>query len=188
MLFSPWPLPLPRLDLSLSLSALSALSDLSSFGPRLVPPEIVVVAPLFLTLSPPSLGARDELELLRDTVAELLFDELRDRLRRLEFERFELAEVGREGSEGGARVSTGGGEMSGEDMVGKSGMGRIERESGAEGEGRGLDVAGIWSWCLVRNRVDSLPTSGGVDALSERMGCRLTVGCEQGIWKRNNEG
>jgi hypothetical protein len=57
------------------------------------------------------------LELLRDTVAEL-FDELRDRLRRLwEFERFELAEVGREGSEGGARVSTGAGEMSGEDMM-----------------------------------------------------------------------
>jgi hypothetical protein len=84
LLFSPWPLPLPRLDLSLSdLSVLSALSDLSSFRPRLVPPEIVVVAPLFLTLSPPSLGARDELELLRDTVAELLFDELRDRLRRL---------------------------------------------------------------------------------------------------------
>jgi hypothetical protein len=47
-----------------------------------------------------------------------------------------------------------------------------------------LDVAVL----DVLDRLDSLPTSGGVDALSERMGCRLTVGCEQGIGRRNNEG
>lgn len=39
--------------------ALPTLSG-TTFGPRLVPPLIVVVVPLFLSLPPPSLGAREE--------------------------------------------------------------------------------------------------------------------------------
>jgi hypothetical protein len=54
------------------------------------------------------------------------------------------------------------------------------------GRGEGVGRRRKLGWWL--NRVDSLPTSGGVDALSERMGCRLTVGCEQGVGRRNNEG
>lgn len=80
-------------------------SPLFSLIPKLVPPLIVVVAPLVFL--PPLLVPRDELDALREAFPDLV----PGRPRRDELLRVELAEDGREGLEGGARVSTGPSDM-----------------------------------------------------------------------------
>jgi len=90
--------PLPFFDLPLG-----TLST-PSFGPRLIPPLMVLVSPLILIFPPASW---EECELLRERLDEL---ELDDRPRREELLRLELADKGRDTCEGGARLEVIGGE------------------------------------------------------------------------------